>query len=396
MSVVEPYDYEFVSGKGSRLLDKAGKSYLDFWGDEGISAFGNGTDNMVGVVIQDHLDKNGLIHCPKMFHEPIREKLAEELVRISGIDGQVVYSNSGTEANEAMIKLARLYWYKKGEPYRFNIAVKRGNFHGRTGFSLAASDSADSPYHKLGFGPMPVGFYTFDTMDELYRLSKLPGGLAGVMMATVLGNNCIEIYDETFFEQLKTFREDTGTLILLDEVQVSMGRTGKYMGYQNYNDFRPDICSIGKGIAAGFPLAATVARQEVAEAFTPGAHFNTFGGNTLACHVSLNVIKYLDGHLDEIFEKGRYMRQELSRLPFISGVVGLGVHNVFQINPKYFNLFDGFEFCRKASEKGLLIVTHRKYGQIRFTPPITVSKEEIDQAIAILKETFTEIMNEDM
>ena len=250
MSTVHPYDLNIVGGSDSYLFDDKNKSYLDFWGDEGCNSLGNGWGygDSVKEVIMEFINRKLPIHIPKMYGDKYKEQLALALCHNAGMhDGSVIFSNSGTEANEAAIKLARKYWYNRDEPYRWNVATLKGNFHGRTGFSLAASDSSDSKYHKLGFGEMAGGFYKFSTIDELYRLSEMPGGLACVMMATILGNNCIEVYPQSCFEELRRFRNETGTLILFDEVQVSRGSTGKFMAYQNFDIFL-DLDTIVKGM----------------------------------------------------------------------------------------------------------------------------------------------------
>ncbi|MHA2100957.1 MAG: aspartate aminotransferase family protein [Candidatus Kariarchaeaceae archaeon] len=381
IKTVDPYPINIVDVQGSYLIDDKGNSYLDFWGDEGVNSLGG---NICKYCFE-------VVHIPKMYGDPIKEELASELIRISGMYGKVFFNNSGTEANETAIKLARLYWFKRAQPYRYNIAVMEGNFHGRTGFSLAASDSSDSEYHKLGFGPMPVGFYHFSSIEELYRLSKLPGGLAAVMMAPILGNNCIKLYSGQFFEELRMFRGDTGTLIIFDEIQVGMGRTGKYMAFHNFN-IRPDILTLGKGLGAGFPLSATIARESIAEVMTPGTHFNTFGGNSVACKMGLRVVKYLDNNLGDIYLRGNLMFKLLMDLSFVKEVFGMGLHRAFQIDFKKTG-YTGFDFCKRAVREGLLICTHRKLGQIRFTPPLTISSELIRMACDRLKATHHSLEN---
>jgi len=395
MNTVHSYGLLIKGHYGEHLIAENGLMYYDFWGDEGVNSLPYDT---VSRIIAEHIFANEPIHVPKMYLSKYREMFAKSLVRFTKIDGwgirkddgKVFFSNSGTEANEAAIKLARLYWYKLNSPYRWNIAVMKGNFHGRTGFSLAASDSSDSPYHKLGFGPMPAGFYHFETIGELYGLSKIPGGLAAVMMAPVLGNNCIKVYDYELFAGLQIFRNDTGTLIIFDEVQVAMGRTGKNMAF-HHQDLTPDIVTVGKGIASGFPLSATVARKEVAEVFTPGSHFNTFGGNELACKIGLHVVDYIDNNLERIAKLGKHIRESLGELYFIKYVTGLGIHNAFQID--FDNVpYDGYEFCKKAFENNLLICTHRRHGEIRFTPPISVSQKVVDEAIEMLVKTNKDLV----
>ena len=381
LETVDEYPIKIVGGVGSKLIDENGKVYLDFWGDEGVNSLGSRHTG-----IEHILDKWEMpFHVPKMYGETYRELLAEELVKRSKLEGgKVFFSNSGTEANEAAIKMARVFWYKTNKPYRYNIAILRGNFHGRTGFSLAASDSSDSPYHELGFGPMPVGFYKWSDLDELWRLSKIPGGLAAVMMATVLGNNCIKIYSEEFMDSVKQFCVKTDTLLILDEVQVSMGRTGKFMAYQNYK-IQPDIVCVGKGIASGLPLSATIFKPRVARFFEKGMHFSTFGGNALACRIALEVIEYLDNDRLELIKGfGMQIRDTLNNMNFIKYVSGMGIHNSFQIDFDEVP-YNGFEFCKEAMRFGLLICTHREKGEIRFTPPVNAKWEEIADGLGSLE-----------
>lgn len=391
MNVVDSYDIKIEKFYENFVVDDSGKRYLDFWGDEGVNSIPYG---IVSKAAMDHFRQLKMVHIPKMFNDGGKciIKLAQELVENCKIEkGKVFFNNSGTEANETAIKLARLYWYKKKQPYRFNIAVLENNFHGRTGFSLAASDSSDSPYHKLGFGPMPVGFYHFKTIDELYKLSKIPGGLAAVMMAPVLGNNCVKLYDKSFFNELEKFRAQTGTLIIFDEVQVGMGRTGKFMAYQNYG-ITPDIVTLGKGLASGMPLSATISKGFVAESMTPGSHFNTMGGNNLACSISLKVVEYVNDNLDNILEIGDYIRHSLSVLPFVDYVVGLGIHNAFKLNFRLAGV-SGIEFAKLVSNKGLLLCSHREFGEIRFSPPLCVNRWAIDAAINIMVGVYYDIKN---
>ena len=389
LNTVHEYPIQIIAGDGSYLMDGWGKKYLDFWGDEGVNSLGYNNP-----IIKEVLESVEINHVPKMYGCPYREALAEKLVKFADMgDAQVIFSNSGTEANEAGIKLSRVHWYKKNLPYKWNVATMFGNFHGRTGFSLAASDSSDSPYHKLGFGPMPVGFYKFKNLYELKGLIDLPGGLSSVTMATILGNNCIETYPQEFFIKLCQARDEHNFHIILDEVQVGMGRTGRNMAFHHYN-FTPDVVTLGKGIAAGFPLSATIVSKEIADTFEPGMHFNTFGGNIVSTVIALKVIEYVENNLDGINEKGQLMYDSLSDNKQIQYVTGKGMHLAFQVDFDQFPAdVDGFSICKRAMELGLLIVTHRKYGEIRFTPPISISIDDLRIALSIMHRTLEQEMN---
>lgn len=392
LPTVHEYPVKIISGEGSYLITDDGRALLDFWGDEGVNSLGHNNPIVAKV-----LENVSLNHVPKMYACDVREKLAEKIAEFTGLnDYKVIFSNSGTEANEAAIKLSRVHWYKRNFPYKWNIATLAGNFHGRTGFSLASSDSSDSPYHKLGFGPMPVGFYKFHSFGNLREIAELPGGLSAIMMATVLGNNCIRTYPKEFFDELVKVSNESDAHIILDEVQVGMGRTGKNMAFHHYG-FRPDIVTLGKGIAAGFPLSATVVSPEIAKTFEPGMHFNTFGGNIVSSSIALKVFEYVENNLEDINEKGKVMMTELQKHELIKYVSGMGMHLAFQIDYDKINekmkkqIVNGYYICERALEKGLLIVTHRPYGEIRFTPPISASMRDIQKGITIVHEILDEL-----
>lgn len=392
INFVNGYDGLVIEkGKGCELSNfTTHYSWMDFWGDEGVNSLGVDGAIVRGVFFE-FLARGIPLHIPKMYCDPIKDELADMLADISGLDdAKVAFSNSGTEANETAIKLARLYWFKNGQPKRYNIVTMKDNFHGRTGFSLAASDSSDSPYHKEGFGPMPDGFYKFTSIDNLYDLfyglySQLHGNIAAITLATILGNNKIEIYNQEFYDGLAKFCKTSGTLMILDEVQVGMGRTGKMFAYEHFG-IKPDIVTVGKGLACGMPLSATIARGEIAKAFTPGTHFNTLAGNTLACKISIEFVKWLEDNIHKIEKTGDFMQNKLLRLKFITNVYGKGMHLSFQIDFEKYG-YDGFDFCNAAKKFGLLIVTHRKYGQIRFTPPLNITVIDVLNAINKLSAT---------
>lgn len=389
LNTVNPYDIEIIGGHENYLFDVNGKQYLDLWGDEGVSPLGASTciDNNINLFFS----QCKTLHIPKMYNDPIKEELAKKLVEFVGWeDGMVFFSNSGTEAMETAIKMARLYHYKKRE-YDFDIFTLEGNFHGRTGFSLAASDSSDSPYHKEGFGPMPLGFRKFNDPEEYYDFD----GICAITMATMLGNNKIVTYSNTFMNKIMKLKENTGALLILDEIQVGMGRTGECMAFHHYNNLEPDIIAVGKGMAMGLPLSATIVKREIAEVMTPGTHFCTTGGNSLACNLSIKFIDWLYENLDSIKGKGDLLQDGLENLSFVKFVHGLGLHLSIEIDFEKYG-YDGFDFCKNAIKEGLLICTHRKYGQIRITPPLSITSDQIKEVLMKLDKIHTVTANKNL
>ncbi len=387
-SIVEQYPITIIGYSGNKLIgyDANGnrKEWLDFWGDEGVTSF---TDD-VKKCIRGWAEKSLPVHTPKMYHEISREMLAKKLISFTGLVGyKVIFNNSGTEANELAIKAARLYWHKAGNGDRYVIYSLEKGFHGRTAFSLAASDShgSGSPYHKEGFGPMPEGFFIFKE-DHMPNIGYV-GDCAAIMLATFLGNNEIKIYNNKFWQNINKVILSNNSLLILDEIQVGCGRTGKRMAFHHHN-IKPDIVTMGKGLAGGLPLSATIMRPDIAEALTPGTHFNTMGGNPLANLVSLFLLDKIEKteFLNDIIKKGRYMKETLYKYNWIDNIYGSGLHMSFNIKQDDYNKYnyDGIKLCNAAINYGLLIVSHRRYGQIRLTPPLSITYDEIDFAISAI------------
>jgi len=388
---VKGYDIMVKSGDGATIETDKG-TFVDFWGDEGINSLGYGR---LGDYVANYDIDGDLLHVPKMFREEAREELAGMLEHYSDIPGGVMFSNSGTEANEAAIKLVRHYYYYAMEQhYRNKILTFRGNFHGRTGFSLAVSDSygSGSSYHKEGFGPMADRFGVFEDLEDLEARLEHDKTIAAVIMATSLGNNVIEVYNQDFFNKLMELRIQYGFKIILDEVQVGAGRTGEFFCFQNYDHFNPDVVTVGKGLGTGLPLSATIFSKPIADHIQghPGIHFNTMGGNSLACNMAIDLLTTLEhGLLEQVKESGDFIRKQLRQLTFVDQVVGLGLHNAFSFKDIAGKKINSIKFAEMAMDEGLLIVSHREHGQIRFTPPLIVSINEIHTAIAALSRTFT-------
>lgn len=424
MNTIERLPVDIRQGAGCRLIDADGKSYLDFWGDEGVASLG-----YCSPIVQDvfrTFANNPVPHrLPDAYPNELRTRAAAALTRAARYD-QVFFCNSGAEANEAALKLARRYWSKvHDQPERYRILTVEGNFHGRTGYALAASDSIDSPYHKQGYGPTPPGFGVIhDDLDinrvrvwngEGYQPAKSILGLAGdqiemtdwskiaaVTMAPILGNNVVKTYPKAFWDRLSALREAHGFLVIFDEVQVAMGRTGEFCAHHNPMvtfGFRPDIICIGKGIAGGLPAATILADDEVAQAFVPGVHFSTFGATLIVCEMMLEVIAWIENNYETLAQREEQFIQNFEALKqqgLITAYDGAGIHWGF--TPAYDTgkyTFTGMDVCNVARPRGLLMLTHRPKAPIRFTPPLNISAEELGEAFNILEDALQVLTSND-
>lgn len=402
-----------TTARGSFFVDSENAcALLDFWGDEGVASLGYGEE--FNEAVKEFL-ASGIPHrLPDVYPHELRWEAAEVICSRTGMD-RLFFSNSGTEANEAAIKLARKYWWDKetaggtaavsldqqrGTAWRHQVYTIEGNFHGRTGYSLAASDFRVSPYHRLGFGPSARGFGVLTDNLQVCAFDGAAsefGGLvepdwdrvAAVMMAPVLGNNLVKTYPSDFWKRLDDARRKHGFLLIYDDVQAGNGRAGHYATWQKYG-VKPDIMTLSKGIAMGLPMSVTLASEEVAASFTPGVHFNTFGGTLLCCHLAIKLYKWLDNNLDMVREKGMFIREQFTKRSWIAHHDGSGMLNAFQPDFDRFG-YNGYQFIAKSRELGLALVTHREKGMIRFTPPLNVQLQTLDRAFKILDQTHTEL-----
>jgi len=405
-----PFEVELA--RNATIYTTDDQPLVDFWGDEGVCALGYNTEEYRRAA-QDFLN-SGLPHqLPDVYPHSARYEAAEIICRMTGMD-RIFFANSGTEANEAAIKIARKFWWDKLDndergtkigsnmPYanRHLVLTITGNFHGRTGLASAACDPRVSPYHHWGFGPKAKGFGVLDDAtwkqvvtdgDEHKGIEPDWSQVAAVIFAPVLGNNLVKTYEVDFWQKLGELRKKHGFLIIHDDVQAGSGRAGYPATYQGVlpprsklaDLVKPDILCLGKGMALGHPMSAMLASEAVAEAFTPGVHFNTFGGSPFVCFLATRYYQWLEKHLDGVRSAGEAIRARLIEQEWIEHVDGSGLLNAF--TPDYDDGgYDGYEFCHKAREFGLSIVTHRRWGPIRFTPPMNVSVADLELAFEAL------------
>ena len=366
-----------IKGKGSYVFDEEGKAYLDFMAGISVNNLGYGNKKISQAIKKQ---ANLLIHSSNLYYTQPQAELARWLVEHSFAD-KVFFCNSGTEAVEGAIKLSRKFAKEKNGA-KFKIVSMEKSFHGRTYGALSAT--GENKYHK-GFEPMLAGF----SFIPLNDLKKAEGAVndetCAVLVEPIQGEGGINLATKEFLSGLKDICRKNEALLIFDEIQCGLGRTGKIFTYEHFG-VEPDILLLAKSLGGGLPLGAIIAREEVAKAFSPSTHASTFGGNPVSCAASLAYCKELkEDFLDEVFEKGLYFKTKLESLKSkaIREIRGLGLMIGLELN------CPGKDLVKKAKERGLLINCTSE-SVLRFLPPLTVTKKEIDMAVNILKEVLSQ------
>ena len=292
----------FVSGEGCWLTDKSGERYLDAGAGIAVSALGHAHPVLVNALADQ---ASRLWHTSNLYVIPNQEKLADLLVERTFAD-TVFFTNSGTEAMEAAVKMARKYWHHRGNPDRNEIIALNGSFHGRT---LAMVSASGSEKLVSGFAPLTPGFKRIDPEDIQAAEAAVDEATAAIMVEPIIGEGGIIPLSDSYMKGLRTLCDERGILLILDEVQCGMGRTGKLFAHE-LSGIEPDIMAVAKGIGGGFPLGACLAKSEAAAGMTPGTHGSTYGGNPLACAVGAAVLGIV---ADEDFLEGVRRRSGLLR-----------------------------------------------------------------------------------
>ncbi|MEZ7551208.1 acetylornithine transaminase [Streptococcus sp. 20925_1_22] len=365
---------EFVKAEGSYLIDSEGKAYLDFSSGIGVTNLG-----FQPQVQQALIQQAGRIwHSPNLYLSSLQEQVAQELA--GSYDYLAFFCNSGAEANEAAIKLARKATGKQG------IITFQQSFHGRT-FGAMAATGQDKI--KEGFGD-GVPHFSYAVYNDLASVEKLVNqDTAAVMLELVQGESGVRPAEVTLVKDLADFCQREGILLIVDEVQTGMGRTGQLYSFEHYGII-PDIVTLAKGLANGLPAGALLGKSSLAPAFGPGSHGSTFGGNKLAMAAALETLHIMKeaGFLEEVRSKSDILLEQLQLAfqdhPKISAVRGLGMMIGIETSASLSKIVEA------ARQKGLIILTAGE-NVIRLLPPLTVSREEIQQGIAILKEVFSQV-----
>ncbi|MEM7817014.1 MAG: aspartate aminotransferase family protein [Candidatus Aenigmatarchaeota archaeon] len=369
----------FVKGKGSWLFDINGKRYLDFFPGWGVSILGHCHPKIVKV-IREQCKK--LIHLPNNLYQKEQALLAKELIKNS-FKGKVFFANSGAEAVEGAIKLSRLYGRNKN---RYEIITMLNSFHGRTFGALSATGQKK---YKEPFKPLLPTFREtiFNDFNDFKR--KINKKTIGVILELIQGEGGVNIAEKEYVKNIENYCRENDILLIIDEVQTGMGRTGKLFCFEHY-DITPDIMLLSKGLGGGIPISAIVVKPKIADLVRPGMHASTFGGSPFASRVSLEVFKIIKEEkiLDNVEKLGKYTFERLLELKkdfsFIKEVRGLGLMLGIELNRESYPVF------LKSLEKGLIInSTHNTV--LRIMPALNIKKEEIDKGIEILKEVFKKI-----
>ncbi|MBF0591038.1 MAG: acetylornithine transaminase [Nitrospirae bacterium] len=384
METYKRFPVIFIKGRGMRLWSVEGKEYLDFLAGVAVNVLGHCHPKVV-VAIQKQAQR--LIHISNFYHNEYQIKLAKQLVKNSFV-GKVFFSNSGAEANEAAIKLLRRHCNQQGSGERYEIITALNSFHGRTMACISATGQAR---FQQGFEPLLPGFrhVPFNDMEELKKATT--DKTAAVMLEPIQGEGGVKVPSEGYFKEVREHCDKNGLILILDEVQTGIGRTGKLFAYEHF-DIEPDIMTLAKGLGGGFPIGATIARDEIAKAFEPGSHASTFGGNPLACATALAV-------LETVTEDGIIL-SECQRMGTILKNSLLGLKEQFPniiVDVRGMGLLLGMELTRECSqvvqacfERGILINCTAQ-NTLRFCPPMVVKEEDIERLISVLHEILTRL-----
>lgn len=376
MTNYAPLPVSFVSGEGVWLTDMDGQRYLDAL--SGIAVCGLGHAHpVVQSAIADQAAS--LIHTSNLYQIPLQEKLADKLVEHSGME-KVFFGNSGAEANEAAIKLARLYGNNKGITTPIIITME-GSFHGRTMATLTATGNNKV---KKGFTPLVEGFkhIPYNNIDALNEIAETTPGIVAVMVEPILGEGGVVIPDEGYLKAVRSFCDENDCLMILDEIQTGMGRTGEWFAFQ-HEAIKPDVMTLAKALGNGVPIGACLASGAAAALFQPGSHGSTFGGNPLAARAALSVIEVLES--DNLAARAKELgnrlldgfKQGLSNINGIREIRGKGLMIGIELEN------DCAELVGLALEEKLLInVTTGNI--IRLLPPLVMSNKEADEIVSIL------------
>ncbi len=368
-----------VRGEGCYLYDDKGKKYLDFLGGLAVNSLGYAQAEILAVLRDE---TQSLLHVSNLVYHRYQAPLAEKLARLAGLD-RVFFANTGTEAVEAAFKLARASARKNGPSAafeRFEIVALENSFHGRTFGALSATwpEKYRRPFEPLVPG---VSFVRAGDIGQLH--SSVTARTSAVVLEVVQGEGGVVELDEEFLRSAEKLCRDTGAVFICDEIQCGLGRTGRFFAFQKYG-LKPDIVLVAKPLAAGLPLAAVIAREAVAQAFSPGMHGTTFGGGPLQCRLALKVLEILErpGFLEHVRETGAYFRRQLEKLsgemPVIRKVRGEGLMVAAELAVPCKTI------VRQALEAGFLMnCTQEKV--LRFLPPLTIERHHVDELIAGLR-----------
>ena len=379
MNTYRRFPIVLTKGSGARVWDINGKEYLDLVAGIAVCNLGHSHPQVIAAV-KEQMDK--LTHVSNLYYTQPQTELAELLIRHSFAD-KVFFCNSGAEANEAAIKLARKYAHENMGPDKFELITMKDSFHGRT---MATITATGQEKFQFGFTPLLDGFRYVPFNDPQALEAAITPRTCGIMLEPVQGEGGVIIPDEGYLGHVREICDRHRLLMIVDEVQTGIGRTGKLFAYE-YSGVKPDIMTLAKALGNGFPVGAMLATDEVARAFSPGNHASTFGGNPLAMAAVRATLKTIleDDILENCLETGAYFLEKLQQLKkrhdIITDVRGKGLMLACSLS------IEGAEIVTRCQEEGLLInCTGGK--TLRFVPPLIITKQDVDKAVYILDDVM--------
>lgn len=365
-----------VKGKGAKVWDADGKEYLDFLAGISVLNVGHSHPKVVAA-IQEQVES--LTHVSNLYYTENEARLAQKLASVS-MGGKCFFGNSGAEANEGLIKLARLWGHDDG---KYEVICMNNSFHGRT---LATAAATGQSKIQKGFEPMPVGFCHAEYNDIDSVAALVNEKTAAVLLEAIQGEGGIIPAEEDFMKAVRQLCDDKGLLMLCDEVQCGMGRTGKWFGFQNYG-VEPDAFSLAKALGSGYPIGAVVSNKKVADTFQPGKHASTFGGTPLACAAAIATIEVIEDEnlLDNATKMGSRFTDGLetlvSKYDSVQGTRGVGLMLGLVLEGP------AADTAAKIIDAGMLCIATAE-NVVRFLPPLNVNESEIDEALAIVDKSL--------
>ncbi len=371
------YPLALVRGEGSKVYDDQGKAYLDFIAGIAVCNLGHSHPRLVAVLAEQ---ARTLWHVSNLFYTQPQTELAQWLVQHSFAD-RVFFANSGAEANEAAIKLARKYFKDKGEPQRFRVVSMQQSFHGRTMATLSATGQEKV---RKGFDPVLEGF-DFVPFNDIHALRGAVDNLTcAVLLEPIQGEGGVVCPDPDYLAKVRGLCDESGCLLIFDEVQCGMGRTGKLFAHEHFG-IRPDIMTLAKALANGLPIGAMLATEDAAQSFVPGTHASTFGGTPLVTSVALEVLKLLTEEkvIDRAAQTGTYFKQKLLALKekhaLVKEVRGYGLMLGMELT------IAGAPLVKAFMERGILVNCVQD-KVLRLAPPLIITQAEIDAFVDCLDE----------
>lgn len=372
MQTYSRFDIAVDSGRGATLTDTEGKTYIDFGSGIGVNSLGYADPDWVAAVQKQAAT---LAHISNLYYNGVQISFAKRLCEVAGM-ARVFLGNSGAEANECAIKLARKYSFDKYGEGRSTIISLQNSFHGRTLATLSAT--GQDSFHQYFF-PFMEGFVFAKAGDIDDLRSKAGGDVCAVMLECVQGEGGVIPLESSYLRAVRAFCDQRDILLIVDEVQTGVGRTGRFLACE-YSGIKPDIVTMAKGLGGGLPIGACLCNEKPADVLSAGTHGSTFGGNPIVCAGGNVVLKKLtsDGFMEQVAEKGGYMRERLASMPNVREVRGLGMMLGIVLEKG-----EAKPAAQECLKNGLLVLTAKTL--LRLLPPLTITYDEIDKGLLIME-----------